>query len=331
MEAVPAIKASSGKPVSPGMAKLRNYLSRYWTLYLLLLLPIIYFIVFRYTPMAYLQIAFKDFRLDGTSVWDMKWAVNKAKEVDVWKHYKLAFNNPDFYRALFNTVFLNLLDLLAGFPAPIIMALLLNELVFMRFKKLTQTISYMPHFLSWIIIASLSTQLFAPENGLVNIFFKDLFNNPEFSIPFLNNPNYWVGTYVFLGVWQNLGWGSIIYLAAMTGINPELYEAASVDGASRLRKIWHITLPGIRPTIIILLILAIGGIVASNFDRPFALRNTMVYSRSDVLAIFVYEQGLRSYKYELSTAVGIFASVINVFFLLGANTLAKKFGERGVW
>jgi putative aldouronate transport system permease protein len=208
------------------------------------------------------------------------------------------------------------------------MAILLNELIFTKCKKLTQTISYMPHFLSWLIIASLATQLFALNSGLVNIF---LSNWDIKSIPFLNDPTYWIATYCILGVWQNLGWGSIIYLAAMTAINPELYEAASADGASRFRKIWHITLPGIRPTIITLLILAIGGIVGSNFDRPFALRNPLVYSVSDVLAIFVYNYGIKSLKYSVSTAVGVFSSVINVIFLVGANSLAKKFGERGVW
>jgi putative aldouronate transport system permease protein len=333
MQAVSAakpVKAPKMKPApaSSGFTRNANYLKRYWTLYLLLLTPMVYFIIFRYTPMAYLQIAIKDFRYDQTLL-NMPWATNpKTKEVDIWYHFKTAFADRNFSRALKNTLVLNLLDLVIGFPAPIIMAILLNELVFTRFKKLTQTISYMPHFLSWIIIASLSTQLFASSRGLVNIFLRNMGLD---TVPFLDNPTLGIFTYCFLGVWQNLGWGSIIYLAAMTAINPELYEAASVDGASRFRNIWHITVPGIRPTIITLLILAIGGIVASNFDRPYALRNTLVYGVSDVLAIFVYNYGIGYFKYEVSTAVGMFSSVINVVFLLGANGVAKKFGERGVW
>jgi len=309
-------------------AKLYNYLSRYWTLYLLLLLPMVYFIIFRYWPLAYLLMAIKDFKLN-IPLLDMPWATNPStRATDLFYHFKAAFSNRDFINALKNTLTLNLLDIIVGFPAPIILALLLNELPFIKFKKLTQTVSYMPHFLSWIIISSLATQLFAPSGGLINIFLKGLGFD---AIPFLNNANYWVWTYVFLGVWQNLGWGSIIYLAAMTGINPELYEAASVDGATRLKKIWHITLPGIRPTIITLLILAVGGIVASNFDRPYALRNTLVYNKSDVLAVFVYNYGIKSMKYSLATAVGLFQSVFNVIFLVSANAAAKAFGERGVW
>jgi putative aldouronate transport system permease protein len=333
MEATPAVKAPPKGPVftsSTKKTRLQNYFRRYWTLYLLLLPPLIYFVIFRHYPLLYLQMAIKDFKYN-MSIWEMPWAINpRTKAPDLFYHFKQVFADRNVYLALRNTVTLNVLDLLVGFPAPIILALLLNELKFLGFKKITQTISYMPHFLSWIIIASLATQLFAPNTGLVNVFLKGFSSDPATftPIPFLNNSTYWVGTYVFLGVWQNLGWGSIIYLAAMTGINPELYEAASVDGASRFRKIWHITLPGIRPTIVVLLILAIGGIVASNFDRPFALRNTLVYDVSDVLAIYTYNNMT---KYSFATAVGLFASVVNVFFLLSANALAKKFGERGVW
>lgn len=299
-----------------------SYIKRYWILYLMLLLPMAFFIIFRYIPMGYIQIAFKNYSI-VKSPWEMGWAANHGFE-----YFIKAFSNRDFLYALRNTILLNFLDLLIGFPAPIILAILLNELAFKRFKKFTQTVVYMPHFLSWVIISGLALQLFAPTNGLVNI----MINKMGFaSIPFLNEPAYWVVTYIFLGIWQSCGWNTIIYLAAIAGINPELYEASAVDGASRLRKIWHITLPGIRPTIIVLLILSLGHILGSDFERPYALRNTLVTEVSDVISIFVYNNGIRGLQFSLTTAVGLFQSVVGVIFLFGANALAKKSGERGIW
>jgi putative aldouronate transport system permease protein len=220
------------------------------------------------------------------------------------------------------------LDLLVGFPAPIILALIINELVFKRFKRLTQTIVYMPHFLSWIIISGMALQLFAPTSGLANILLNKIGIE---SIPFLNDPAHWVVTYIALGIWQSAGWGTILYLAAIAGINPELYEASAVDGASRMRNIWHVTLPGLRPTIIILLILNLGHILGSEFDRPYALSNQLVTDVSNVISIFVYNYGIRGLQFSLSTAVGLFQSVVCVIFLFGANALAKKSGDRGIW
>lgn len=299
-----------------------NYIKRYWTLYLLLLLPMAYFIIFKYIPMHYILIAFKKYSI-VKSVWEMPWAGNHGFE-----YFIKAFQNKDFINAVRNTLMLNALDLIFGFPAPIILALLLNELPFPRYKKFTQTVAYMPHFLSWVIIAGMAKQLFAPTSGLVN----NLLNRLGFeSIPFMNDPTWWVVTYIFIGIWQSVGWNTIIYLAAITGINPELYEAAEMDGAGRFRKMWHITLPGIRPTIITLLILSLGRILGSDFDRPFALSNHMVENVSDVISIFVYRNGIQGLQFSLSTAVGLFQSVVCVIFLFAANALAKKFGERGVW
>ncbi len=299
-----------------------RYFRRYWTLYLLLLFPVAYFIIFKYIPMTYIQIAFKKYSI-VQNPWEMPWADNNGFE-----YFIKAFSNRDFRLALRNTLTLNLLDLIAGFPAPIILALLLNELPFKGFKRVTQTIAYMPHFLSWIIISGLALQLFAPTTGLVNI----IINRLGFeSIPFLNDPAHWVWTYIFLGIWQSVGWNTIIYLAALTAINPELYEAASIDGASRLRKMWHITLPGLRPTIVTLLILSLGRILGSEFDRPYALSNNLVKDVSNVIATYVYNYGIKGLQFSLTTAVGLFQSVICVIFLFMANALAKKFGERGVW
>ena len=184
--------------------------------------------------------------------------------------------------------------------------------------------------MSWIIISGLALRLLASNDGLLNILLKSVTGNPDASIPFLSSPNHWVGTYVALGIWKEAGWGTIIYLAALTNISPELYEAAAVDGAGRFRRIWHVTLPGLRPTIIILLIMNLGRILGSEFDRPLALSNRLVTDVSNVISIYVYQRGIQNSQFSLSTAVGLFQSVVGVIFLMGANSLAKRFGERGI-
>ncbi len=299
----------------------KTYMQRYWTLYLLLLLPLAYFTIFKYVPMLYIQIAFKKYSI-VKSPWVMPWANNYGFE-----YFIKAFKNRDFLFSLRNTLTLNLLDIVVGFPAPIILALILNELKYKRFKKLTQTIAYMPHFLSWVIIAGLALQVFAPTSGLVNIALRSMGFR---TVNFLNDPNNWVGSYVFLGVWQSIGWNTIIYLAAITGINPELYEAAAIDGAGRLRRMWHVTLPGIRSTIIVLFIMRLGWILGSEFDRPWALTNPLVKNVSNVLSTFIYINGVRGLQFSMTTAVGLFQSAVGVVFLLIADRLAKKFGERGI-
>ena len=240
-----------------------------------------------------------------------------------FEYFIKAFKNKDFLNALRNTLVLNLLDLVVGFPAPIIFALILNELVFTRFKRVVQTIAYMPHFLSWVIIYS-----FAPTNGLVNMVLQNLGFE---AVHFLDKPGNWIVSYILIGVWQNFGWGSIVYLAAIAGINPELYEAASVDGAGRFKKMWHITLPGIRSTIVVLLIMNLGNILGSGFDRPFAFQNNMVMNVANVISTFVYTNGIKSLQFSLTTAVGLFQSVICVIFLLLANWISRRLGERGIW
>ena len=317
-------KKAAYKPPKQKLTK--TYLKRYWQLYALLALPLIYLAVFKYLPMRYIVLAFKEYKLN-MPLRDMPWA-NVRGETDVFKYFKQAFGNVDFKRALWNTLKLNLLDLIMGFPAPIIFALILNELCFKRFKKVVQTIAYMPHFLSWVIIASLCSQLFAPTDGLINSLIVRMGGE---AIPFLDDPSHWVGTYVGAGVWQSFGWGSIIYLAAIAGINTELYEAASVDGAGRFRKMWHITLPGIKPTIVVLLIMNLGYIMGGGFERPWAMKNNLVIEVAEVISTYVYKVGIQGLKISLTTAVGLFQSVVGLFFLLAANTISRKLGERGIW
>lgn len=300
----------------------RAYLKRYWQLYALLFLPLLYLLIFKYIPMAYIQIAFKKYSI-VESIWKLPWADNHGFE-----YFIKAFANRDFRLALRNTVSLNLLDLIMGFPAPIIFALILNELRFKKFKRVVQTVAYMPHFLSWVIIYGLALQLFAPSSGFVNVVLNNLGME---SIPFLNDSGHWVGTYIGLGVWQSFGWNSIVYLAAIAGINPELYEAAAMDGAGRFRKMWHVTLPGIKSTAVVLMVMNLGNILGSSFDRPFALQNKLVMDVANVISTFVYKNGIKGLQFSLTTAVGFFQSVVGVFFLLLANWIARKLGERGIW
>jgi putative aldouronate transport system permease protein len=299
-----------------------SYFRRSWMLYLMLALPITFFIIFRYIPMTNIVIAFKNYNI-FQGVW------SKGSPWVGFKWFQTAFASRDFWNAMRNTLWLNFLDLLLGFPAPIILALLLNELVFKNFKKLTQTIIYLPHFLSWIIVSSVASRLLAPSTGVVNIFLVENFGIGP--IDFLMDKGKWVMTYILFGIWKEMGWGTIIYLAAIISINPELYEAAEVDGAGRFRKLWHITLPGIRPTIIVLLIMNIGRILGIELDRPYTMMNNIVMEVADVFSTLVYRVGIRSFQYSLTAAIGLFQSVICVIFLVAANSLAKKFGERGIW
>jgi putative aldouronate transport system permease protein len=310
--------------ISRGL-KMRNrrysYFRRTWMLYLMLLLPVAFFVIFRYVPMSNIVMAFKDYNLfKGTwaSPWTEPW----------FKWFEKTFTAKDFYLSLRNTLMLNGLDLIIGFPAPIILALLMNELPFRRYKRTTQTIVYLPYFLSWIVVTSMAKELLASNNGVINIMLSDM----GFSkVDFLLDKTLWVISYVALGLWKSAGWGTVIYLAAITTINPELYEAAEVDGASRFRKIWHVTLPGIKPTIAVLLIMSLGHMLGGEFDRPYALRNPKVLDVGEVISTFVYTRGIKGMQFSYTAAVGLFQSVVNVLFLLGADMLAKRAGERGIW
>ncbi|WP_144376754.1 sugar ABC transporter permease [Paenibacillus sp. FSL A5-0031] len=290
-----------------------------WQLYLLLLLPLAYFIIFKYTPMLGVVIAFKDYNM-FQGILASPWVG--------FETFREVFQMDGFYNALRNTFLLNFLDLVVSFPIPIALAILLNELRIKWFKKGAQTILYLPHFISWVIIGGMAIQLLATNNGIVNNLLKSLGMKV---IPFLTEPVYWVLTYLGIGIWQSAGWGTIIYLAALTGINKDLYEAADVDGASRMRKIWHITLPGIKPTIIILLIINIGHMASIGFDRPFVLSNPLVTDVSEVISTYVYKIGIQSARYTIATAIGLFQAVVGLIFLLSADYISRKVNDQGIW
>jgi putative aldouronate transport system permease protein len=297
------------------------YLKRNGLLYLMLLLPVAFFIIFRYAPMINIVMALKDYSV-FKGVWASPWAH------PLFKYFQQAFISRDFFYAVRNTIMLNGLDLLIGFPAPILLALLLNELAFRRYKRFTQAVLYLPHFLSWIIISGIALQVFAPTTGAINMFLGKIGLG---KISFLDKPVPWVFTYILMGLWQSMGWNAIIYLAAITGINPELYEAAEVDGANRLKKMWHITLPGILPTISVLLILNLGRILSIELDRPYSLSNYNVLNVADVISSYVYRRGIQDRQYSLAAAVGIFQSFVCIVFLVAANSITKKTGQKGIW
>jgi putative aldouronate transport system permease protein len=294
------------------------FLYRHWQLYALLLMPLAYFSVFKYGSMYGVIVAFKDFNM-FKGIMNSPWV-----GLDVFKE---VFRMRSFYTALKNTFMLNLLDLAVSFPAPIILALMLNELKARRFKKFSQTALYLPHFLSWIIIGGIMYQVFATNTGIVNLLLGHIGIDP---IPFLTNKYYWIITYLAVGVWQSAGWGTIIYLAAITGVNKELYEAAAMDGAGRFSQMLAVTIPGIRPTIVVLLILKIGEILQIGFDRPFVIGNVSVNDFSEVISTFVYKVGIQSSQFSIAAAVGLFQAAVGVVLLLSANYVAKKTTDNGV-
>lgn len=298
----------------------KNALKRDWQLYLLLLFPIIMVVVFNYAAYPGLRIAFMDYK-PAKGYAGSDWVG--------WGTFIKIFKDRDFIRALRNSIAFNIGDLLLSFPMPVVLALMLNELRYVRFKKVAQTILYLPHFLSWAIIGSVALTMFKPSSGLVNIALMNA-GIIEEGIPFLNEKWHWAVTYVLINVWQTMGWGTIMYLAAITGINGELYEAAMIDGAGRWKRMWHITLPGIKSTIVTLLIMNLGRVMGSNLERLSAFENTQVKEFQYQLAVYIYNKGLGNGRFSMATAVGLFQSLIGLILVLLSDKIAKKLGEDGL-
>ncbi len=310
-------------PVVPRAGKgqrFLTYMRNHWQLYLLLLVPVAFVIIFKYAAYSGLQIAFMNFK-PAKGFAGSEWVG--------WENFEKIFRDKDFLRALQNSLAFNFLDLIVGFPVPIALAIMLNELRFNRFKRVSQTILYLPHFLSWVIIASVALTLFKPETGLVNTLMMNA-GWIDQGIPFLTEKWHWAVTYLLIGVWQNMGWGTIIYLAAITGIDAELYEAATIDGAGRWRKIWNVTLPCIRGTMVTLLIMNLGRVMGSNFERINAFGNVQVKDFQYQLAIYIYEKGLSGGNYSRATAVGLFQSLVGLLLVIASDRFAKRLGEDGL-
>ncbi len=299
---------------------LRVSLARDWRLYLMMILPLAFYILFCYKPMVGVVIAFQKFNM-FKGILGSKWVG--------LENFRFVMRMPDFSVALTNTLWLNFLGLVAGFPVPIVLAIMLNEIRSTGVKKVSQTLLYLPHFLSWIIIGGMVLQIFSPT-GVVNTLLRN-WGWIDKNIPFLTEGVRWQATYTLVGVWQSMGWGTILYLSAITGINMELFEAAKIDGANKLQQIWHVTLPGIRSTIVVLLILNIGQMMNISFDRPYILGNPQVQKYCDVLSTFVYRAGITNSKFDRATAIGLFQSVVGLIMISAANLITKRLGEDGIW
>jgi len=289
-----------------------------WQLYLFLAPAIIYFILFHYIPMYGVQIAFKDFYAD-LGIWGSPWAGVK--------HFERFFNAYYFWRLIKNTILLSAYQLIL-FPLPIILALSLNEVKDGLFKRWTQTITYAPHFISVVVIVGMIVIFLDPVNGIVNNALKLLGFD---SIQFLTSPKWFRHVFVWSGVWQTLGWNSIIYLAALAGVNPELHEAAKIDGASTFQRIIYINIPSILPTVVILFILNIGSFMTIGFEKILLMQNSLNASASDVIQTFVYETGLLEGQHSFAAAVGLFDSVINLILLVTFNYIARKTTDNSLW
>lgn len=293
-----------------------------YQLYLIILPVVAYFLVFCYQPMYGLLISFKDY-LPTQGIWGSPWTSHNGLG-----HFYRFFNSYNFVTVIANTLGISLYSLVVGFPLPILLALMLNEVPVVRFKKLIQTVTYAPYFISTVVIVGILKAFLSPNSGVVNVLFRMI--GAE-SINFLGEPSMFKTIYVVSGLWQNLGWNSIIFLAALSGVDPELYEAAVIDGASRMKKIWHIDLPGILPTITIVFLLNVGSIMNVGFEKVFLMQNPLNMPTSDVISTFVYRSGLVSAQFSFASAVGMFNSIVNFCLLVIVNAVTRRLGEASLW
>ncbi|HIU20432.1 MAG TPA: sugar ABC transporter permease [Candidatus Limiplasma stercoravium] len=293
--------------------------TRNWQLYLFLLPAVAVFLVFNYYPMYGVQIAFRDFR------------ANLGITGSPWvglKHFERFVSTSSFSLLLTNTLRISLMTLFLGFPIPILFALLVNEIRFPKYRKLIQTVSYAPHFISTVVMVSMLIIFLDKDYGIVNKAIGWFGLGPY---DFMTKGSWFASIYVLSNIWQNMGWDAILYIAALSSVDMELHEAAMIDGASRLKRIIHINIPSILPTITIMLILACGKVMSVGFEKVFLMQNPLNTSHSEIISTFVYKAGLQSAQYSFSTAIGLFNSVVNLVLLLSVNALAKKLGETSLW
>lgn len=296
----------------------RRELKKDWRLYTFLVLPLAFLLIFRYLPMAGNVIAFRRFR-PGGSIFGEEWVG--------FRYFEMFINDAKFWEVFQNTVILGGLSLLICFPMPIILALLLNELRLRWFKRLVQTVSYLPHFMSIVIVAGMIFQIFSVQ-GTIN---QILGSVGLESTNFMQDPEWFRTIYISSEVWQTVGWGTILYLAALTTIDSQLYEAARIDGANRLQQTWHVTLVGIRPTMITLLVLNIGTFLAVGFEKVLLLYNPLTYPTADVISTYLYRIGIESSNFSYATAIGLFESIIGLVLVLSANEFSKRVVGTSLW
>ena len=301
------------------LVRLIDHLKREWQIYAMLLPTIIWFLVFLYKPMYGLQIAFKDY------------SIFRGVAGSPWvglEHFETLFSNDQFLRAIGNTIKISALNLLFGFPAPIILALMFNEILHASYKRTAQTIVYLPHFISSVIIAGIVITAFSPTAGIVNTIMGWFGLDPVY---FLTQPEWFRPIFVGTGIWQEAGFGSIVFLAAIAGVNPSLYESAVVDGANRWQMMWKITIPSILPTILIMLIIRIGNVMEVSFELVILLYQPATYETADVVNTWIYRQGLQSGQYDLAAAGGLFNAVVAFVLVMTANALSRHFSRTSLW
>lgn len=308
----------SGVPGVRSKKKNRKIIQN-WQLYLFILPTVLYFIIFKYIPMYGIQIAFKDY-VPSLGFGGSEWVG--------FDHFIRFFDSYYFWDLIKNTLGISIYELVVGFPLPIILALLLNEIKDSAYKRTVQTVTYAPHFISVVVIAGMIIAFLSPTTGILNSFIELLGFEP---IPFMTDPKWFKTVYVFSGVWQSTGWGTIIYLSALSGVDPQQHEAAIIDGATRLQRIFYINIPTIIPTMTILLIMNLGNIMAMGFEKILLLQNPLNKSASNVIATFVYEAGLLDAQYSFAAAIGLFNAVINAALLITVNHIAKKTSETSLW
>ena len=312
------MKNGSKKKNHAGKIVMSRHLRKEWQLYSLLLIPLLYFVIFKYIPMLGNVIAFRKYS-GGVNIFGEKWVG--------LRYFRQFLKDPSFWRAFRNTLFLSISYLLVRFPMTLLFALLLNEIRNIKWKKFVQTVSYLPHFISMVIIAGMIKEVVS-LSGPVNSFIQMMGGE---KISFIQEASWFPPIYIISGVWQALGWGTILYLAAITGINTELYEAARVNGANRFKQALHVTIPGIMPTIVTLLILDIGGIMGSNFEKIILLYLPSTYETADVISTLVYRMGITGGNFSYATAVGLFEGVIGLILVTTANFVSKKLTESSLW
>ena len=296
-----------------------NYILRKRYLYLMLIPAIIYFIIFNYAPMYGILIAFKVFSFKK-GIWGSDWIG--------LENFRYMFQLDNFYTVFKNSILLSLLRILFTFPIPILLALLLNDIKSSKYQKVMQTLFYLPHFVSWVVIGGILINFLSPVSGIINILIQSLGGEPIF---FLAENKYFKPIVILTSIWKDSGWGTIIYLAAITGISSDLYEAAKIDGANQLKCLRYITLPSIKSTVVIMLILRLGSIMNNGFEQIFILQNSKNLGVSEVFETYTYRLGLLGGRYSFATTVGLFTSVIGIVFLLVSNKIANKMGEEGIW
>lgn len=297
----------------------KKVLRRDYQLLLLCAIPLAYFIIVHYIPMYGVQIAFKDFKA-SKGIWESNWVG--------LRHFKRFFSSSQFWPLMKNTLSLSFLQILLGFPVPILLAILLNQVRNQRFRKFVQSVVYSPHFISIVVLTGMLYIFLSPRNGFINTAIKFFGGQPIF---FLGEAKYFKITFVLSGIWQHAGWSAIIYIAALAGISPDLYEAAQVDGANKWQRVWHIDLPGILPTIVMMLILEVGKVMSLGFQKAYLMQNAQNLAASEIISTYIYKVGLLNAQYSYSTAINLFNNIVNIILLVSMNSLSRRVTENSLW